>query len=73
MTAWTPGNARVDRDDLRVRDRAAHDLAVKHAGQPQMVDVLDGAGDLLHAFEAWYGTRDLAQRALDRLGGLRHG
>ncbi len=58
---------RVDRDDARVRHRAAHDLAVQHPGQHEMMDVLDRAGDLGDAFETLDRARDFAQRGADRL------
>jgi hypothetical protein len=42
---------RIDRADASVRHGAAHDLAVEHPGQAQIVHVLGPAGDLGGALE----------------------
>jgi len=57
---------RVDAADAPVRDRAAEDLAVEHAGQAQVVHILGAAGDLGAPFEARQRAADLA-----RAGGHR--
>ena len=53
------GRAGVDRLDAAVRDRAAEDLAVQHAGQPHGVGVFGAAGDLLARLEPRQRAADL--------------
>ena len=60
------GGLDVDRADTPMRDRAAHDLAVEHAGQPQIVHVFGAARDLGGAFETADRAPDLS--AADRPG-----
>jgi hypothetical protein len=54
--------ADVELDDAAVRDRAAHDLAIEHAGKALIVHVFGGAGDLGLAFEARDRASDLCER-----------
>ena len=55
-----PGRAGVDRLDAAVRDRAAENLAVQHAGQPHGVGVFGAPGDLLARLEPRQRAADLA-------------
>ena len=52
--------AGVDRLDAAVRDRAAEDLGVQHAGQAQIVGVLGAPRDLVARFEPRQRAADLA-------------
>ena len=58
--------AHIDALDASVRHRRAEDLAVEHARQPQVVDVLGAAGDLEPGLEARHRAADLV-----RLSGVR--
>ena len=54
--------ADIEPDDAAVRNRAAHDLAVEHAGQAQIVHVFGAAGDFGLTFEARDRASDLRER-----------
>ena len=51
--------ARVDAPDASVRDRAAEDLAVEHARQPEIVHIFGAAGNLGLPFQSRHRTPDL--------------
>ena len=65
-TRCTPGTfcaaLDVDRLDAAVRDRAAEDLAVQHAGQPHGVGVFGAPGDLFARLEPRQRAADLRRR-----------
>jgi hypothetical protein len=52
--------AGVDRLDAAMRDGAAEDLAIQHAGQAQIVGVFGAARDLVARLQARQRTADLA-------------
>src|SRR5262249_59858896 len=64
------GRAGVDRLDAVVRDGAAEDLRVQHAGQAQIVGVLGAPRDLVARLETRQRAADLAadRAALNRRG-----
>ena len=57
------GRARVERCDLRVRERAAQDRAVQHARERQVIDELRPSCHELPVLDARHGLADVARRA----------
>ena len=55
------GPRRVDGDDARVRVRAAQDLGVQHAGEPDVVGVAGPAGRLRQPVHLPHGAADVGE------------